>query len=89
MKQISHKNTIKKETIDQKGGLVLFSLVNDTEASVFGFYPLWSTTDVNIPVWNMVVAPSAPTTQGNPYSLATTAPCDIRPPKWFSNTELN
>ena len=51
---MSHKNTIKMETIEQPGGQplflptmrfssLLFGSVNDTEPSVFGFYPLRST----------------------------------------------
>ena len=33
-----------------------------------------------LPVLKIDVAPSTPTTQGSPYSLATTAPCEMRPP---------
>ena len=34
----------------------------------------------DVPVWKALVAPAAPTTQGRPYSLATTAPWEMRPP---------
>lgn len=39
------------------------------------------------PVLKSRCAPSTPTKQGRPYSLAMTAPCDIRPPISVANPD--
>ncbi len=78
--ELIRSQVFEEKSLNWKIGLILVKIKNLKFYSTLIICPNPQSIKIMSPVLNSFEAPSTPTRQGRPYSLAITAPWDISPP---------